>query len=48
MIFIWGLWLWSKGSSFMGFLVKKKVFWSFKGFVFLLTYDFRLGFIVVE
>jgi len=26
MIFVWGLWLWSKGSSFMEFLMEKEVF----------------------
>jgi len=35
MIFVWGLWLWSKGLSFIGFLMKKKDFFGVSRFSFL-------------
>jgi len=39
-IFIWSLWLWSKGSFFMGFLMKREDFYLVSWFNFLFIYDF--------
>ena len=43
MIFVWGLWLWSKGLSFMGFLIEKGSFFGRLKVLFFVDVWFSFG-----